>query len=76
MTSEAQETTTLVPESEPHEETSPAGLVGVNLTGELRPSSTFSSSSEATEESLSTYAERTMKSIIAREDAETPKISF
>ena len=72
MTTEAQETTTLVPESEPHEETSPAGSVGVNPTGELRPSSNFSSSSEATEESLSTYAEMTM---IAREDAGAPKIS-
>ena len=75
MTTEAQGITSLAPDGEPHDETSPARLVGANPTRELRPSSNFSSLSEAAEESLSTYAERTMKSIIAREGVETQKIS-
>ena len=47
----------------------------VTTTSEPRPPSNFSGSSVATEESLSTYAERTMKAIIARDQPGSSGIS-
>ena len=43
----------------------------VTTASEPRPPSNFSGSSAATEESLSNYAERTMKAIIARDQPGT-----
>ena len=50
-------------------------MASVNTASEPRPPSNFSVSSEATEESLSNYAERTMKAIIARDQPGTSGIS-
>ena len=50
-------------------------MASVNTASEPRPPSNFSVSSEATEESLSNYAERTLKAIIARDQPGTSGIS-
>ena len=75
MTTETQGTSGVTSEDSRPEELDQAVPGSVTTVSEPRPSSNFSSSSAATEESLSTYAERTMKAIIARDQPETSGIS-
>ena len=67
MTTETQGTSGVTSEDSRPEELDQAVPGSVTTVSEPRPPSNFSGSSAATEESLSTYAERTMKAIIARD---------
>ena len=75
MTTETQGTSGVTSEDSRPEELDQAVPGSVTTVSEPRPPSNFSGSSAATEESLSTYAERTMKAIIARDQPETSGIS-
>ena len=75
MTIETQDTSGVTTEDSHQEELDQAVPGGVNTASEPRPPFNFSVSSEATEESLSNYAERTMKAIIARDQPGTSGIS-
>ena len=75
MTTETQDTSGVTTEDSHQEELDQAVPGSVNTTSEPRPPSNFSVSSEATEESLSNYAERTMKAIIAGDQPGTSGIS-
>ena len=75
MTTETQGTSGVTSEDSRPEELDQAVPGSVTTVSEPRPPSNVSGSSAATEESLSTYAERTMKAIIARDQPETSGIS-
>ena len=75
MTTEAQNTAGVTSENSRPEETVQNEPNNTNVSNEPRPPSNFSTSSEATEENLSTYAERTVKAIIARDNPGTSRIS-
>ena len=75
MTTETQDTSGVTTEDSHQEELDQAAPGSVNAASEPRPPSNFSVCSEATEESLSNYAERTMKAIIARDHPGTSGIS-
>ena len=75
MTTETQGTSGVTSEDSRPEELDQAVPGSVTTVSEPRPPSNFSGSSAATEESLSTYAERTMKAIIARDQPGTSGIS-
>ena len=68
MTTEAQDTANVTSESKLWEETHSLAPAGANPPIESRPLSNLSSTSRATEESLFTYAERTVEAIIARDN--------
>ena len=59
MATEAQDTANILPDRNPDERTDTAIVEQTNPPTEARPLSKFSSSSGATEESLTAYAERT-----------------
>ena len=75
MTTETQGTSGVTSEDSRPDELDQVVPGSVTTVSEPRPPSNFSGSSAATEESLSTYAERTMKAIIARDQPETSGIS-
>ena len=75
MTTEVKNTAGVTSESSRPEETVQSEPNTANVSNEPRPPFNFSTSSEATEESLSTYAERTVKDIIARDNPGTSGIS-
>ena len=75
MTTETQDTSGVTVEDGRPEELDQAVPGSVTTASEPRPPSNFSGSSAATEESLSNYAERTMKAIIARDQPWTSGIS-
>ena len=75
MTTETQDTSCVTTEDSHQEELDQAAPGSVNAASEPRPPSNFSVCSEATEESLSNYADRTMKAIIARDQPGTSGIS-
>ena len=71
MTTETQDTSGVTTEDSHQAELDQAVPGSVKTASEPRPPSNFSVSSAATEESLSNYAERTMKAIIARDQPGT-----
>ena len=72
MTTETPNPVNVVPEGRVSEETRHQEMPANTQPTETRPSSGLSTSTEATEESLSTYAERTVEAVIARD---TPGIA-
>ena len=63
MTSEAQDTANILPDSNLDKRTDTPIVEQINPPAEARPLSNFSSSSGATEESLTAYAERTLHTL-------------
>ena len=63
MTTEAQDTANILPDSNSDERTDTPIVEQTNPPTEARPLSNFSSSSGATEESLTAYAERTLHNL-------------